>query len=164
MTEEIYMFASSDQKTYFAKVAETAKCIMDDVENFRIVLDNAVTAYLQHHSGTLSQVFRVVGCQQAKELQNDIQKAANLDILIKALKHAMGKGGNEDKDSLKTFLYTYLSKEIFKNILDYASLNYEVKLINVFDHLTTHTDKETLERPFNEWISPQNDGFRLIKK
>lgn len=110
------------------------KKMISEFDNLKSVLEKAVTAYLNEIE---HKFFRKDGYKRALTLNKNIIEANNILELVLALEEAI-KTGNEDDDSLKTFLFksinlNFCNKNHFKfyppSFRTFSSTSFLKKLI-----------------------------------
>ncbi|MCX7121073.1 MAG: hypothetical protein NTZ67_04785 [Gammaproteobacteria bacterium] len=96
----------------YQNLIKSAACAMiSDTETLKNTLKNAIETYLKTIE---NKFFRNDGRKRANKLKKEINEASTSSEIITALKSILNVG-NEDKDSLKTFLLSNINLTFCQN-------------------------------------------------
>lgn len=107
------------QQAYNHLIKQAATNMFYHPEQFKKQLEEAITAYLEE---TKDKLFRDTGRKYAEELKTKITQAKTTGQLILALNSVINKG-SEEKDSLKTFIFSSINENFCDKKLSYVNFS-----------------------------------------
>ncbi len=119
-------------------IEESVNKILSNFDKFKMSLEESVEDYL---SEIQNKFFRTAGRNRANKFQKSITEAKCNTDLILALKESI-KEGNEDYDSLKTFLYAGIDSKFCDNNATKFCNPLRVSYTEFLNDILTHAEKQ----------------------
>ncbi len=132
LRQRVNLAIQQDNLRYQNLIEKSANCMIADPAKLKNILITAVSEYLD---AIKDKYFRNEGRKRANELLKKLDGADNPKELIDALASVIDSNkGNENKDSLKTFLFKNINQSFCENKILYYS-GYRRPLMHIINKI-----------------------------